>query len=91
MNYEIKTNPMWDMWAGQVNANYHDGGMSVEAAEMMAGPEPPRYTVNGVYTFDTTEQAETFIDEMKAIESQVESGSMKDLERTYEDFLIGRM
>lgn len=38
----------WRLWAIQVNANYHDGGMSPEEAESAAGPEPVKYEVQPI-------------------------------------------
>lgn len=36
-------NPAWLRWATQVNVNYHDGRMTEDEAETLAGPEPVRY------------------------------------------------
>ncbi len=33
----------WKFWSMQVNANYHDGQMSVADAEALAGPEPIKF------------------------------------------------
>ncbi len=38
----------WRRWAIQVNANYHDGGMSPAEAESAAGPEPVKYEVETI-------------------------------------------
>lgn len=38
----------WKLWAMQVNANYHDGRMSVADAEVLAGPEPVKFEVQEI-------------------------------------------
>ena len=33
----------WKMWAIRVNNNYHEGNMTENEAEIMAGTEPEKY------------------------------------------------
>ena len=46
MNDKREVTTEWKQWAMQVNANYHDGQMTAEAAEAMAGPEPTKHAIN---------------------------------------------
>jgi len=42
MSNKTKTRK-WELWAAQVNVNYHNGGMTLEDAEIAAGTEPEKY------------------------------------------------